>query len=53
MQGKDMSEQAAKGKSSVGIDVCEAWLDVHILPCEEAFRLPNTSEGHKRLKRPA
>lgn len=51
MQGKDMSEQAAKGKSNVGIDVCEAWLDVHILPCEEAFRLPNTSEGHKRLKR--
>src|SRR5580704_6775173 len=51
MQGKDMSEQAAKGKSNVGIDVCEAWLDVHILPCEEAFRLPNTSEGHKCLKR--
>ena len=51
MQGEDMSEQAAKGKSNVGIDVCEAWLDVHILPCEEAFRLPNTTEGHKRLKR--
>jgi transposase len=51
MQGEDVSEQVAKGKSNVGIDVCEAWLDIHILPCEQAFRVPNTTEGHRRLKR--
>ncbi len=51
MQGKDVSEQEPKGKSSVGIDVCEAWLDVHVLPCRQAFRLPNTAEGHRVLKR--
>ncbi|MGC1575207.1 MAG: hypothetical protein WA813_03605 [Beijerinckiaceae bacterium] len=51
MQGKDASEQVTKGKPNVGIDVCEAWLDIHILPCEEAFRVPNTPEGHRSLKR--
>jgi hypothetical protein len=29
MQGKDASEQVAKGKPNVGIDVCETWLDIH------------------------
>jgi transposase len=51
MQGKDASEQEAKCKSSVGIDVCEGWLDVHILPANQAFRIPNTREGHRTLKR--
>lgn len=51
MQGKDVSEQEAQGKSSVGIDVCEAWLDVHILPAGESFRVANTGPGHRRLKR--
>jgi transposase len=51
MQGKDVSEQATKGKSTVGIDVCKDWLDVHILPCEQAFQVANTPEGHKTLKR--
>jgi transposase len=51
MQGKDVSEQEPKGKSSVGIDVCEAWLDVHVLPSQQAFRVPNTAAGHKVLKR--
>ena len=51
MQGKDASEQEAKCKSSVGIDVCEGWLDVHILPANQALRIPNTCEGHRTLKR--
>jgi len=51
MQGKAVSEQKTEGKSNVGIDVCKAWLDVHILPCRQAFRVPNTSEGHRALKR--
>lgn len=51
MQGKESSEQETGGKSNVGIDVCEAWLDVHILPAKEAFRVANTSQGHRQLKR--
>lgn len=51
MQGKDVSEQETKGKSTVGIDVCEGWLDIHILPAEHAFRVPNSYFGHRTLKR--
>jgi len=51
MQGKDVSEQETRGQSYVGIDVCKSWLDVHILPAEQAFRVPNTSPGHRTLKR--
>jgi transposase len=51
MQGKEASEQETKVKSSVGIDVSKDWLDVHVLPSGEALRLPNTSEGIRRLKR--
>lgn len=51
MQGKDLSEQSGQDQSSVGIDVCESWLDIHILPSDEAFRVPNTPQGHRQLKR--
>src|SRR5258708_30029884 len=51
MQGKDRSEQETKAKSTVGIDVCKSWLDVHILPSEEAFRVPNTKAGSKEIIR--
>jgi transposase len=51
MQGKDASEQAAKGQSNVGIDVCKSWLDIHILPEEVAFQVPNSRDGHRALKR--
>lgn len=51
MQGKESSEQKSHGQSNVGIDVCEGWLDVHILPAGEAFRMANTSQGHRQLKR--
>ena len=51
MQGKDRSEQETKIKSTVGIDVCKLWLDIHILPSEEAFRVPNTKAGTKEIVR--
>ena len=51
MQGKELSEQQTQSNSSVGIDVCEAWLDVHLLPSGEAFRVANTAQGHRQLKR--
>jgi transposase len=51
MQGKDRSEQETKTRSTVGIDVCKAWLDIHILPSEEAFRVPNTKAGSKEINR--
>jgi len=51
MQGKDRSEQETKTKSTVGIDVCKLWLDIHILPSEEAFRVPNTKAGSKEIIR--
>src|SRR5260370_32356782 len=49
MQGKDASEQETKGKSTVGIDVCEGWLDVHVLRAEHAFPVPNNHQGHRTL----
>jgi transposase len=51
MQGKDRSEQETKTKSTVGIDVCKSWLDIHILPSEESFRVPNTKAGSKEINR--
>ena len=51
MQGKDRSEQETKTKSTVGIDVCKLWLDIHILPSEEAFRVPNTKAGSNEIIR--
>jgi transposase len=46
-----MSEQETRGESYVGIDVCESWLDVHILPAAKSFRVANTAQGHRQLKR--
>jgi transposase len=51
MQGKEASEQAAKVKSSVGIDVSKDWLDIHVLPAGDSFRMANTADGIRRLKR--
>ncbi|MFN4090872.1 MAG: hypothetical protein ACK4QW_17770, partial [Alphaproteobacteria bacterium] len=51
MQGKDLSEQKAALKAYVGIDVCESWLDVHILPAGIAFRVANGIHGHRQVKR--
>lgn len=51
MQGKEMSEPKAERTSYVGIDVCESWLDVHIIPAALTFRVANTAQGHAQLKR--
>jgi transposase len=50
MQGKESSEQET-GKSYVGIDVCQDWLDVHVLPAAITWRVQNTAQGHRLLKR--
>ena len=42
MQGKDMSERKAVGELYVGIDVSKSWLDVHVLPSGESWRVPNS-----------
>jgi len=49
MQGKVDSEHCASTHNDAGIDVCKAWLDVHILPIDVAARLPNTKKGHAQL----
>ena len=51
MQGKESLEQEADGKSYVGIDVCQDWLDVHILPGGVKLRVQNNAQGHRLLKR--
>lgn len=49
MQGKVMSEHSAVTEVAIGIDVCKAWLDIHILPADDVLRFPNTKKGHKQL----
>lgn len=49
MQGKVMSEQSATTDVAVGIDVCKAWLDVHILPANTVLRVVNAKKGHKQI----
>lgn len=51
MQGKEASEQATKAKSTVGIDVSQDALDVHVLPSGTAQRFVNTTQGIRALKR--
>ncbi len=50
MQGKEPSEQETM-KITAGIDVSKAWLDAHVLPADEALRVPNTAVGIAKLKR--
>ncbi len=50
MQGKESSEQETS-KSYVGIDVCQDWLDIHVLPAGTAWRVENNNQGHRALKR--
>ena len=49
MQGKVMNEHNAPSEVAVGIDVCKASLDVHILPADTILRVPNTKKGFKQL----
>lgn len=51
MQGKVSLEQSAAPRVYVGIDVCKAWLDIHVQPIGQAFRVANTRDGLKQLKR--
>ena len=55
MQGQESSgqssEQETSGKSYVGIDVCQDWLDIHILPAATTLRVANSEQGHRLLKR--
>jgi len=51
MQGKEASEQEAKVKCNVGIDVSKCWLDIHVLPGGKAPRFANTRDGVRKLKR--
>lgn len=51
MQSKVSLERSAATRVYVGIDVCKGWLDVYVHPIGRAFRVPNTREGLKQLKR--
>ena len=51
MQGKVSPEPNAQTRVYVGIDTCKAWLDVYVHPIGLAFRVPNSREGLKQLKR--
>lgn len=50
MQGKISPERSAAAVY-VGIDVCKAWLDVYLHSVGRPFRVANSREGLKRLKR--
>lgn len=51
MQGQEATEPKTGHKSNIGIDVSKDWLDVHVLPSGEHFRVSNDVQGHRRLKR--
>jgi transposase len=43
------SSSPVLASTSVGIDVSKRHLDVHVLPSEQSFRLPNDPDGHRDL----
>ena len=49
MQGKESPVKGAEIEVYAGIDVCKAWLDVHIHPAGQDFRVANTGKGFKQL----
>lgn len=51
MQGQEATEVSSGQKFNIGIDVSKDWLDVHVLPSRQAFRVPNDAQGHRQLKR--
>jgi transposase len=51
MQGQKSPERSAQPGVYVGVDVCKDWLDVYLHPIGQAFRVANTPEGLKALKR--
>ena len=50
MQGK-ITSVGAGDAVYVGIDVCKAWLDVYLHPTGQSFRVANSKEGIRRLRR--
>lgn len=50
MQGKVKLASSAVSTVYVGIDVCKAYLDVHIHPVSQTFRVANDAGGWRRLK---
>ena len=50
MQGK-ITSVGAGDAVYVGIDVCKAWLDVYLHPTGQSFRVPNSKEGIRRLRK--
>jgi len=53
MQGQEATEVSSGQKSNIGVDVSKDWLDVHVLPSGEWFRVANTPQGHRQFKRRA
>jgi transposase len=51
MQGKEAPEQDTSVKCTVGVDVCKAWLDVHVAPAGRSQRVANNTVGIRQLKR--
>jgi transposase len=51
MQGKVSPEPNAQSRVYVGIDTCKEWLDVYVHPIGLSFRVPNSRDGLKQLKR--
>lgn len=50
MQGKITSVRASEAVY-VGIDVCKAWLDVYAHPTGQSFRVSNSEEGIRQLRK--
>ena len=51
MQGQEATEVLSGQNSNIGIDVSKDWLDVHVLPSGERFRVSNDAQGHRQIKR--
>jgi transposase len=50
MQGQITSARAVDAVYA-GIDVCKAWLDVYLHPTGQTFRVPNSKEGIRQLRK--
>jgi transposase len=51
MQGKISPTPSNEAQNYVGIDVCKDWLDVHVHPAGKGFRVANTPDGVRELKK--
>lgn len=51
MQGKAAQKLRTDQQSDVGIDVCQSWLDIYVLPEAKELRVANNAEGIRKLKK--